>query len=82
VDARLAVAGHQELDPCELLAHGILAARKEIDGQVVAYPTKTDWIVPTYRPMCSPMPVQSGSRGERDRDSPNGRTRPAIRPSS
>src|ERR1700754_1321184 len=44
VDARSAIAVHQQLDSFELLAHRIVAARKKVDGQVVAYVAKTDRI--------------------------------------
>jgi hypothetical protein len=33
VDARFVIALYQDLDSCELLAHGIFAARKQVDGQ-------------------------------------------------
>src|SRR5262249_8727213 len=48
-EARLAVAVHKELDPREVLAHGILAARKEIDGQVAADSAEADWIGQSFR---------------------------------
>src|SRR5262249_55222124 len=37
VKSRVAVTGDLKLDPRQLLAHGILTARKEIDGQVGPY---------------------------------------------
>jgi hypothetical protein len=40
--ARFAIAGHQQVDAFELLAHGIFTTRKEVDGQVIAYLAKTD----------------------------------------
>src|SRR5262245_11550128 len=44
VNARLSIAGRQDLDAYELLADGIFASRKQVDGQVAPDLAKTDRI--------------------------------------
>src|SRR5262249_2233748 len=43
-DARPVIAVYQDLDSFELLAHGIFAAREEVDWQVMAYLAELDRI--------------------------------------
>src|SRR5205807_1262427 len=50
VDAHCVIAVYQEPDFFELLAHWVFAARKQVDGQVVACLAKTDRV---GQPGCS-----------------------------